>query len=418
LWAALRFGIAGISNSITLVAFLAILGAVHRRGPFTGNTPVHDVLSLQLFLLVLAASFMVLAAVVEERMAAKVAVAESEERLRLAVQAGRMFAYSWDVASDEIERSGEAAEILGVQQEAVHTGGAILSMVHPDDKKRLQAAVADLSPERSTLQITYRVIRPDGKVVWLERNSQAYFDSNGNLARLVGMVADVTERTIAEQALADMTRKLIEAQEQERSRIGRELHDDINQQLAMLAFEVEQLIENPALIESRGRVLQDHLNDISGDVQALSHDLHSSKLEYLGVVSGIKSWCKEFALRQKLEIDFRSDVSSPVSPAVGLCFFRILQEAIHNAVSHSGVRRVEVQLWQDAAEIHLEIKDQGRGFDFEQAMQGTGLGLTSMRERARLVNGNILISSQPGRGTSIHVCAPLEPEHRSHSEAV
>ena len=130
---------------------------------------------------------------------------------------------------------------------------------------------------------------------------------------MLGVNIDVTERKLAEQALAEMTRKLIEAQEQERARIGRELHDDINQRLAMLALELEQLQDNPSEIRSRLQELRKQTTEISNDVQALSHDLHSSKLEYLGVVGGIKSWCKEFAERQRMEIDFKSDVSS-VSP--------------------------------------------------------------------------------------------------------
>src|SRR5262249_37451242 len=135
---------------------------------------------------------------------------------------------------------------------------------------------------------------------------------------------------------AEMTRKLIDSQEQERARIGRELHDDINQRLAMLSVEVEQLRENPLEIESRVQEFRKQIGEISEDVQGLSHDLHSSKLEYLGAVAGMKSWCKEFAGRQKLEIDFSSDVSSVLPLQIGLSLFRVLQEALHNATKYSG----------------------------------------------------------------------------------
>src|SRR5207248_901892 len=144
--------------------------------------------------------------------------------------------------------------------------------------------------------------------------------------------------------LSGMTRKLVEAQEQERARIGRELHDDINQRLAMLAVELEQLKENPSEVESRAEELRKQTTEISNDDQALSHDLHSSQLEYLGAVAGMKSWCKEFAVRQKVEINCRHDVRSTLPPKIGLCLFRILQEALHNAVKHSGVNRIEVEL--------------------------------------------------------------------------
>jgi len=220
-----------------------------------------------------------------------------------------------------------------------------------------------------------------------------------------------------EEALSDLSRKLIESQEQERARIGRELHDDINQRLAMLSLELEQLQENPSEMQPRVKALRRQMAEVSNDVQALSHDLHSSKLEYLGVVAGMKSWCKEFAERQKLEIDFRSDVSCVLPLAVGLSLFRILQEALNNAIKHSGVKRIEVEVVEHSDEVHLTVRDSGRGFDVEVASQGRGLGLTSMRERVRLVNGTFAIESKPMSGTTIHVRVPLGSEHESQRSA-
>jgi signal transduction histidine kinase len=160
------------------------------------------------------------------------------------------------------------------------------------------------------------------------------------------------------------------------------------------------------------------ISEISTDVQDLSHDLHSSKLEYLGVVAGIKSWCKEFGERQRVEIDFSNDVHSALPFEIGLSLFRVLQESLHNAMKHSGVKRIEVQLREDSGEIHLIIRDSGKGFDVEAALQGKGLGLTSMRERVRLVNGTFSIESKPMGGTTIHVRVPLESKRAAKREAV
>lgn len=210
-----------------------------------------------------------------------------------------------------------------------------------------------------------------------------------------------------EETLSSMSRKLIESQEQERVRIGRELHDDINQRLAMLSAELDQLQQNPIDVQTRVIELRKQTTEISNDVHALSHELHSAKLQYLGVVGGIRSWCKEFGERQKMEIDFSSDVSSPLPSEVGLCLFRILQEAIHNAVKHSGVKRIGVQLAKHSHEVHLIITDAGKGFDLNVAKQGRGLGLTNMQERVRLLNGTILVKSKPMSGTTIHVRVPV-----------
>jgi signal transduction histidine kinase len=230
---------------------------------------------------------------------------------------------------------------------------------------------------------------------------------------LMFLSAVMAEARRTQDSLRRISGNLIEAQEQERHRIARELHDDINQRLAMLANELEQMQESPSEVRSRLQELRKQATEISSDVQALSHELHSSKLQYLGVVAGIKSWCKEFGARQKIEIDCRTDVSSVVPLEIGFPLLRVLQEAVHNAFKYSGVRRVEVQVREDAGAIHLIVSDLGKGFDVEAAMQGEGLGLTSMCERIRMVHGTIVIESKPMGGTNIRVRVPFPSQHIS-----
>jgi signal transduction histidine kinase len=214
--------------------------------------------------------------------------------------------------------------------------------------------------------------------------------------------------------LSGMTRKLIEAQEQERTQIARELHDDISQRLAMLAIEIEQVqehAETPSEVRYRADELSKRTKEISNDIQALSHELHSSKLEYLGIVGGMKSWCSEFGERQGMEIEFKSSgLENSLPPEISICLFRVLQEALHNAAKHSGVERVDVELREESRNIHLIVSDLGKGFDVASAMQDRGLGVTSMQERVRLVGGTIVIDSKPLGGTTIHVRVPLEAE--------
>ena len=257
--------------------------------------------------------------------------------------------------------------------------------------------------------------RKDGAPVWVLFNAAVHSDRDTPIVQCT--MIDISEWKRAEEALSGMTRKLIEAQEQERARIGRELHDDINQRLAALAIELDQLKENPSEVSIRGQELWKQVTDISNDVQALSHDLHSSKLEYLGVVAGMRSWCKEFGERQKMKIDFRSDVPDALPLDVGRTLFRLLQEALRNASKHSGVKQVDVQLFEDSGEVHFIVSDKGRGFDVEAALQGKGLGLTSMRERVRLVKGTIEIQSKPMAGSIIHVRVPLALGHEEQRAA-
>ncbi len=251
-----------------------------------------------------------------------------------------------------------------------------------------------------------------GGTTWFRWEIRPWQNLKGEPGGILIFSEDITRRKQMEEAISRMSRNLIESQEQERTRIGRELHDDINQRLAMLAIELEQLEENPSEIRSRVQELRKQTTEISDDVQALSHELDSSKLERLGAIGGMRSWCKEFGERQRIQVEFKSPEAKIFLPReIGLCLFRVLQESLHNAAKYSGARRVEVQLREDSGEIHLLVSDLGRGFDLETATQERGLGLTSMQERVRLINGIIEIQSKPLGGTTIHVRVPLRSEH-------
>jgi PAS domain S-box-containing protein len=246
---------------------------------------------------------------------------------------------------------------------------------------------------------------------WARWEVRPWKTAEGSVGGILILAEVITRRKQIEEALSEIPRKLIEVQEQERTRIGRELHDDIGQRLSLLAIQLQQLNENsvilPEVRSSMGE-LHKQISEIAVDIQSLSHELHSAKLQYLGIVGAMRGFCREFGEQQKVEIDFQShDLPSPVSADVSLCFLRLLQEALHNAAKHSGVRHFEVRLWGTSDEIHLTIKDSGAGFDLEAAKTSQGLGLISMEERLRLVKGTLSIDSQPKRGTTIHARVPL-----------
>jgi PAS domain S-box-containing protein len=340
---------------------------------------------------------------------------ESEERLRLAIETGGMYAFEWDPATDLIERSGECSDIFSWIDDSAHdTGRQFAARVHPDDRERYIATTeTGLTATNPTYQTSYRLLRPDGSVTWLEESGRAFFDAQGKMLRAIGIGVDVSDRKHAEEALSDMSRKLIEAHEQERTRIGRDLHDDVVQRLALLSIELEAVQQNvpdaAAELRTRISILKNEATQITNDVQLLSHELHSSKLEFLGIVGAAKNFCKEFSERNKVEIDFQNyDLPTGLPRELSLSLFRVLQEAIRNATKHSWVKRFEVRLWGSTGEIHLTVSDLGAGFDAEAAMKSTGLGLTSMQERLRLVHGELSINSQPKGGTTIHARVPFD----------
>lgn len=265
---------------------------------------------------------------------------------------------------------------------------------------------------REEFRMEYRLRRHDGEYRWVLDIGVPRFSQDRSFIGYIGVGVDVTERKLADETLASVNRKLIEAQERERARIARELHDDVCQRLALLSGGLEQLPQvNPTLaaeVSDYMDGLKKQISEIASSLQSLSHELHSSNLEYLGLVPAIRGFCREFGQHQNVQIDFNAhDLPSPLPPGLSLCLFRVLQEALHNSVKHSGVRHSEVQLWAISGEVHLMVKDSGLGFDSEAAKQGRGLGLVSMQERLKLLNGTLAITSQPMQGTIIHARVPL-----------
>jgi signal transduction histidine kinase/integral membrane sensor domain MASE1 len=413
LWSALRFGSRGVSTSVLVVAFVSIWGVVHGRGPFTEPRPTSQVLSLQLFLIFTATPFVVLAALVEERKRAEDKLREGEERLRLAIRAGKMYAFEWDVSTDVITRSGECLAIFNWMGDPTRdTGRQFADRVHPDDRQAYAATESGLTVGNSTYQTSFRVVRPDGSVAWLEESGRVIFDGQRKMQRVIGMVANVTERKLAEQALSSVSRRLIEAQEQERVRIARELHDDLGQRMALLQIGLEQLTRDTARLSSKSRQQLHEIAQVSTEVSSsihnLSHQLHPYKLDTLGLVASLRGFFSEFSRQHNLQVRFvHRDIQGQIPKDVTLCLFRIVQEALRNVVKHSGAAEAMVELSANGDRIDLCVSDRGTGFGPQSAKTQTGLGLVSMRERLRLVGGYLTIESAPHRGTQIRALVPL-----------
>lgn len=346
------------------------------------------------------------------------ALRESEARLRLAAETGKMYAFEWNIVTDAVVQSAEPIEMDGTPEPVRTTGQQMMAGVHPDDLPAVTAAIGQLTPQNPICNVSYRMLRGDGSTTWVEETARGFFDEHGKMLRMVGMVADVNERKLAEEALSSVNRRVIEAEEQERNRIAKELHEDIGQRLALLAIEIDELkMDAPhriAEVRSRMDALWRQTVEILNDVKASAHELHSPRLEYLGIDAVMRCFCREFSERKKVEIDFQSDgLPSLVELDVSVCLFRVLQEGLHNAVKHSGVEQFQVRLWEASNDVHLTIRDSGAGFDLEGAMNRDGLGLISMRERLKLLKGTFSIESQPHAGTTVHARVPLRAESKS-----
>jgi PAS domain S-box-containing protein len=284
--------------------------------------------------------------------------------------------------------------------------------IHPDDSQLCLNTYAQCFERREPFTTQYRLRRRDGEFRWVLTTGVPRFNSEACFAGYIGSCIDVTERKQAEEALSSVSRRLIDAQEQERTRIARELHDDINQRIAMLGIELDVLQQSlpnqGAKFQSRLDELRRLTADIGTEVQGISHRLHSSKLEYLGLVAACRSFCREAAEWHKVDVNFTAEnMPATLSQEISLCLFRVLQESLNNAIKHSGAQNFEAQLHATSSEIQLTVRDHGIGFDAATAMVSRGLGLISMRERVSVVNGTMLIASKPMGGTEITVRVPV-----------
>jgi PAS domain S-box-containing protein len=349
---------------------------------------------------------------ITERKNAEEALRESEAKFRNVFQdAGvGMIIASLDGRFLAVNRT--FCQYLGyTEQELLRM--TVKDVTQPEDWPLFSAKLEEAIATGTSFQrFEKRCRHKSGCTVYTESSALLIQSPDGKPQYFVGEAINVTERKMAEQSLADANRRLIDAQEEERARIARDLHDDINQRLALLAIGIEQLRQSSpessaALGERVGELLR-QTDEISADIQSISHQLHPSKLEYLGIVSAIKSFCQESEEKRKITIHFSNEnIPATIPREVSVCLFRVLQEALRNAMKHSGVRRFKVCLQGTPGGIRLRVSDSGVGFDIESVNSPRGLGLISMRERVRLVQGTLSIGTTPGGGTTIDAFVPI-----------
>ncbi len=293
------------------------------------------------------------------------------------------------------------------------TGESWAEGIHPDDSSHLLAQYTAAFDHRESFHLEYRLRRFDGQYRWILDAGVPRFDPDGSFIGYVGSAIDITQHKLAESALSTISQRLIAAQEEERAWIARQLHDDIGQRLALLMMNLRGLRSRTSLMEVQDgidKTIQQAF-DLNSEIRTLSHRLHSPSLDYVGLAAAASGYCSELAEQYKVKIDFHSkDIPGNLTREVALCLFRVLQEALQNAIKHSGSRQFRVSLRTGNAEIALLVRDTGTGFEPAQAFKGRGIGLSTMKERLKLVNGTVSINSGLGRGTRVHARVPLSEE--------
>lgn len=345
---------------------------------------------------------------------AQAALRSSEERYFLATSAGDVGVWDYNLDTGEIYVDPRLKAILGYEDDEIRNHiddwGA---RVHPDDANCVMEAVElYLAGNAPVYEIEHRMVHKDGSERWFLARGRAIRDASGHAFRMIGTDTNITERKRVEAELEqshrkirDLAGKLISAQEEERSRISRELHDGLNQRLAAVSIELgalRQRMVHDKDVEERLAGVQGRMLEISESIRRMSHELHAPALEHLGLIVALKSLCGEFAEHEGIATAFNHmDVPEEIDKEVALCIYRVTQESLRNVARHATAQHVWVNLRLVDDELVLTVADDGVGFTPKPNGETNGLGLLSMRERMRLLGGTFSVSSGPRIGTRI-----------------
>jgi PAS domain S-box-containing protein len=343
---------------------------------------------------------------VTEAIRARAELEQSRRRLTMALEASRMTAWEYDPVSERIawvDRKtlrDKGHELAGPARFV-----DVLQHVHPEDRAMLQDLANRIFNEGGAFSAEFRMFAKNGTIRWMLGKGELLRKPNEpGAGKIAGVTLDVSELKRTQVELQELAKRLMEAQEEERRRISRELHDDIGQRVALLGIEldfVRQLLHEHQPLRERLERAQLATGELGTDLHQLSHALHSSKLKYLGLPAALRELCTRMADKHSLAIELECEeqkLSLPEEEALAL--FRVAQEALNNVVRHSGATTVRVTLSLTPSELRLSVRDDGHGFD--PTGKTSGIGLIGMRERMRAVRGDFQIISAPDAGTEIH----------------
>jgi PAS domain S-box-containing protein len=336
-----------------------------------------------------------------------------EEWLQLAAQQSQMGLWYWNEMTKELFWDAKTRTIFGAPLDGGVTLETFYRALHPEDFERVTLTWRYAFEHGLPYEVEGRTRRPNGTTRWIYARGHGHYDDAGKPMYMVGVVFDVTERKEIEQERLQLSGRLIKAQEEERNRLARELHDDFSQRVALQAVELQIILDalgsSQSDVSERLREVLERMQELGTDLHSLSHNLHSSKLGTLGLSRSVGSLCREFSKQHKIQIDFdQAALSEPIPSETALCLFRIVQEGLQNVNKHSRASRAEVRLTGHPTEISLILSDNGVGFDLSESYTSNGIGILSMKERARMLYGTFEIRSAPMKGTQIAVNIPLK----------
>jgi PAS domain S-box-containing protein len=389
-------------------------------------------------LVMLVGTIVALSVLLTRSVRAERALRESEARVRLVADRAPVMIWTArpDTTLDFLNHT--CVEFTGRPLEQLLNEGW-LDSVHPEDLDRCLNTYGPAFEARTPFFMEYRVRHADGTYRWLVATGVPKYGADGSFAGYIGCDVDITERRNAEDRIREgqaalershqetrhLAGRLIEAQDTERARIARDLHDDVSQQLAGVSIAFSGLKQRLGEYRVREDLqlelvdLQQQTLTLARNVRQLSHDLHPTVLRHLGLEKALTSYCGELQRSHGIVMHCgaEGDLGS-MSPEAGLCVYRIAQEALRNVVTHADAGRVDVRLCRRGDDAEISITDDGRGFDVHDPERRHGLGLVSITERAKLAGGTISIETGLNRGTRVKATIPVNGRLKTSGDAV
>jgi PAS domain S-box-containing protein len=366
----------------------------------------------------------------ERRRTADEQVRQNERRYRLATDAAHVGVWEWNPATDEIYVDRQLKRMLGYEDhELGNKADGWRDLVHPDDREAVEMfGRMHLSGALPVFELEHRMMHKDGSVRWFLAHGAISEWKGAEPVKMIGTSTDITQHKADQQALLAsearahaLVGKLMSAQETERRRIARELHDDASQQVALLSIGLAMILRqlDGASPQLRGELkrLQDQTTRLGDQIRHFSHALHPSVLQRGGLIAALREHCTEVGEQHGLYVDFHASEVEAISSETALCLYRIAQETFHNIGKHAHATRVEVELKRAGEEIELTIADDGLGFDSAKLAMAGGLGLISLDERVRYFNGTLSIEANVNRGTRVRVRLPEGGGHDAASSS-
>lgn len=336
---------------------------------------------------------------------------ENEERLLLAAESANVHIWEYQAERGVFLATKNAKEFYGLAPSEDVPLDQFLGFVLPEDRQAVQQALQNSTESSEGVAVEFRVIGRDGSLHWKAASGSSVQLGAGLKPRVLGVTLEITELKLTQEAARALTGRLIQAQEEERARLARELHDDITQRLARLAIDVGRIEGTTSETKVRGVMseVRNGLVRISEDVHALSYRLHPSILEDLGLIEALRTECERFTRVESIPVRVTMpELPEAVSSDAALALFRIAEEALRNIACHAQASLVELTLLNLEGGLQLAVRDNGCGFDPSARGRKPSLGHASMRERVHLIGGELDIESAPGQGTTVIAWVPLQ----------